>query len=945
MRTARRLLAGGVAPRPTRVLALVLLVTCFLAAAAPRLLEVFQTRILRETLAAAPAVDRTVSVTTGLVASGIGRSPGGSRQPGSGRPPGGDREAGQLSATTAVLRRGIRPPLASPRGSAWASVTTPDLSVLNPAATARPGVKDPQLEIVYRDPVRGHLRLIAGTLPDRFSAGQVTGQRITTLDVAVTAATAARFGLHPGSDLRIGTQPVNPKTGHLVLQATGLPRAVLHVTGVVRPTGPSTAFWTYDSLAAGPVLQDAFSRFPYWAGAVFIGPDELAALPSVYSGQPLSLLWDLPLSMSSLTASQVPQVQGALQALQVSRLAVAAGAPYPQPLMITPNPQTVLAPFPAQQAAAGLVLSLTITGVFGIGVVLILLASRLVVDRRDAELEALRARGSSLPGLALRVLAGTGPLVVISLAAGIIAAVAASPGGGVPASWEMAALLGVIALAGPPLLAMLRHRDSAQSRRAARADVTIRRRSTRRAVAELSAAALAVLLVAALRFRAPAGGGGVNLVTGTGPLLVALLAALLAIRCYPAPLRMALRLTTRRRGAAVYLGLARAARSAATALLPALALILAMTLAGFGGMIAATVTSARVADSWQQVGADATVTVADLHPITAAAAAMLARVAGTRHSVTVSDEAGRLLIGGHVVSTTAVDAPPVRYAALSADTPLGSFAPSLLADRARGGARQPGHPAAAVPVLVSPGMASLSGRTGTLATDVDQPLRVRVAGVLPATPAVPDGSFIVVPAWAANRAAGPWPVNEALLTGADLNAAALRGIVRRFIPGGALTLRAAVLRQDAAASPLASAATRIFALCLAAAALLAVVAVVLGFALSADSRERLLVTLTTLGLRHRQAMAVAAGEALPLLVVAVAGGLLAALALPVAVGPALNLAVFIGTGPAVTVHPALLPLAAAAGGTALLVVLAAIGQSAVATRGSIGQALRKEEDP
>jgi predicted lysophospholipase L1 biosynthesis ABC-type transport system permease subunit len=154
-----------------------------------------------------------------------------------------------------------------------------------------------------------------------------------------------------------------------------------------------------------------------------------------------------------------------------------------------------------------------------------------------------------------------------------------------------------------------------------------------------------------------------------------------------------------------------------------------------------------------------------------------------------------------------------------------------------------------------------------------------------------------------------------------------------------------VLRQDAAASPLASAATRIFALCLAAAALLAVAAVVLGFALSADSRERLLVTLTTLGLRHRQAMAVAAGEALPLLVVAVAGGLLAALALPVAVGPALNLAVFIGTGPAMTVHPALLPLAAAAGGTALLVVLAAIGQSAVATRGSIGQALRKEEDP
>ena len=153
-----------------------------------------------------------------------------------------------------------------------------------------------------------------------------------------------------------------------------------------------------------------------------------------------------------------------------------------------------------------------------------------------------------------------------------------------------------------------------------------------------------------------------------------------------------------------------------------------------------------------------------------------------------------------------------------------------------------------------------------------------------------------MPAWAANRADGPWPVNQALLTGAGLSETALQAIVHRSIPGGTLTLRAAVLRQDIAASPLASAATQVFTLCLAAAALLAVAAVVLGFALSADSRKRLLVTLTTLGVRSRQAKTVAVLEALPLLVVAVAGGLLAALALPLAVGPALNLAVFIGAG-------------------------------------------------
>jgi putative ABC transport system permease protein len=922
MRTARRLLAGGGAPRPSRVLALVLLATCFVTAAAPRVLEILQTRVLRETLAAAPAVDRSVSVASGWVtARRVGRS----------HPTG-----AQLTATAPVLRRAIQPPLTAPPASTWTSVTTPDLDVLNPAASARPGVKDPELEIVYRNPLHGNLRLAAGALPDHYSAAVVAGRRVMVLDVAVTVVTAARFGLHPGSDIRIGTQPVNPRTGRLALRATGPPDAVLHVVGLVRPSSPSSAFWTYDQFVPTPVLQGAFSSSPFWGGAVLIGPRELAALPFVFPGQQLSLLWDFPLRMGSLTASQVPQAQAALRGLNGSLIVTVAGARYPLPLTISGNPQAVLASFPPQESAADQVLSLTITGLFLIAVVLILLASRLIVERRDEELAALRARGSSLPGLALRILADTGPLLVVSLAAGIAAAVAVSPGGSVIASWEMAALLGATALAAPPLLAVIRHRDSAQPRRAARADVTIPRRSPRRAVAEMSAAALAVLVVAALRFRAP-GGGGVNLVTGTGPLLVALLAALVAIRCYPAPLRLLLRFSAHRRGATGYLGLARAARSASTALLPALALILAMALAGFGGMVASTVAGARVAGSWQQVGADASVTVADIHPITAAAAAKLARVPGTRHAVTVSDESGRLLIAGRVVNTTAVDTAPVPYAALSADTPFGSFAPSLLADRGRAAT-------AAIPVLVSPDMASLAGRTGTLSTNVDQPLLVRVAGVLPATPAVPSGSFMVVPAWAANRNAGPWPVNEALLTGAQLDPAALRSIVHSAIPGGTLTLRAAVLRQDIAASPLASAATQIFALCLAAAALLAVAAVVLGLALSADSRKRLLVTLTTLGLRSRQARAVALLEALPLLVVAVAGGLLAALALPVAVGPAVNLAVFIGSGPAVAVQPALLPLAVAAGGTAVLVIVTALGQSAAAMRGSIGQALRKGAD-
>ncbi len=427
---------------------------------------------------------------------------------------------------------------------------------------------------------------------------------------------------------------------------------------------------------------------------------------------------------------------------------------------------------------------------------------------------------------------------------------------------------------------------------------------------------------------------GVSLVTGTGLLLVAVVAALVVIRCYPLPLRLALRLAGPRRGAAGYLGLARAARSSSAALLPALALILAMALAGFGGMVQSTVTSARIAESWRQVGADATVSTGDLQPLTRAAATRLARTPGARHGLALSAEDSRLTVNGHQIEATAIDTDPGPYAQLSGDTPDGTFAPSLLAPRA-----------GPIPVLVSPGLAGLTGRTGLLSTSVDRPLTVQVVGVLPATPAVTSGSFLVIPSWAANRGSyGPWPLNKALLTGSGLDAAALRATVHGLVPHGKLTLRSAVLTRPALASPMARAAQKLFVLCLAAAALLAIAAIVLGFSLAAASRRQLLLTLTALGLPRRQARAVVLLEALPLLIVAVAGGLLAAAALPTAIGSALNLAIFVGSGGAQSVQLGVLPLALAAGGTALLVILTALGQTGVAMRGSVTTALRKGED-
>jgi putative ABC transport system permease protein len=364
-----------------------------------------------------------------------------------------------------------------------------------------------------------------------------------------------------------------------------------------------------------------------------------------------------------------------------------------------------------------------------------------------------------------------------------------------------------------------------------------------------------------------------------------------------------------------------------------------MALAGFGGMVVTTIGQARTANSWRQVGADASVSVGDTNPISPAASRALRRVPGARQAMTVSSETGQLVVGGRQLGVSAVDAGPAAYAALSAATPFGSFKPSLIGPGAAGGG-----PGAPIPVLASPTIAAQLGqRTGVLTVDVDKALRVRVAGVLGATPGAPSGAFIVIGSWAANRDDGPWPPNLALLTGAAISGPALRAVVAGHVPGGHLQVRADVLRRAVAASPLASPAQRLFALCLGAAALLAVAAAALGMVLAADSRRRLLSTLTALGLRRRQLRAVALLESLPLLIVSVAGGLLAALALPSAVGPALSLAVFVGPGPPVAVQLGLLPLLAAAVGTAVVVLVIALGQSSAVARADLGQAMREGE--
>ena len=158
-----------------------------------------------------------------------------------------------------------------------------------------------------------------------------------------------------------------------------------------------------------------------------------------------------------------------------------------------------------------------------------------------------------------------------------------------------------------------------------------------------------------------------------------------------------------------FLGLAQAARAPATTILPLFAVVLALTLAAFTGMLRDAVSRGQTAASWRATGADAVLN-AELSStaISPAAQRAAAAVPGVQHAT--ASQVTRWVLPGHgQLSVVAVN--PASYPAVLASTPWPAMRPGQLA--ALTGPRPgPGQP---VPVLASPAAAAaLRGSPGKL---------------------------------------------------------------------------------------------------------------------------------------------------------------------------------------------------------------------------------------
>lgn len=745
--------------------------------------------------------------------------------------------------------------------------------------------------VVRVDPgLEQRVRWDAGRAPGRSSetrvvVGRGLRSRTPVVPVALASGTAQRWGVRVGDLLRTDPRS-DDRDASMPMQ--------LRVVGTYTPLDPADEHWRSDPLALGSVA------YPGGDGEGSVERTSLLVSPAAYGALGSALLpdepardgfalglfhtWSYVVRTDRVTDPDVPVLRSAL-----TRLQGADQAWGPQRPQVRSGLPGVFDRHRTAVATTAVVVDIVSWGVVVLIALLAALAATAVVRRRRPTLDLLAARGASPARVAALLTAALAGWVTAGAVAGALLGWAVTPDG------RGGRLLGVLALVVGPLGVA-----------AALAGRRVTLGPGRRVVIEVALLSGALLAVLSLRSR----GGSVGTdqpdpYAALAPVLVALAAAVVAIRLHPLPTRALARLASRGTGARWFLALTRSAREGAAGLVPTTAIVVAATLVTFLAGVATSVERERGVAAYRLVGADVRVDLDRVDPQDpgrlAARPGMGAVTAAWVGGATVYGEAGA---GSTAVLLVAVD--PTAYADIVSGTPL-AFSPDpfsgwsardprALSSNALEGARQ---------IEVS-----------------DRMVPVRMAGVAPGLAREASGAgaarrpVVLMPLSALQESVSGLRPNT-LFARADADAA------RALAEGRSLTplVQQVVTRtgrvEEVASRPLSQLVTLSVVAGGAASLALSLLAVVLLLTLSAPARRELLVRLRTMGLAPRGDWRLGVGEVLPLaLTAAVVGAGLGCL-VPGLLGGALDLAPYTGGPP----HP---PVRPSAGWTIMVVVLALV---------------------
>ncbi|MEV5172175.1 FtsX-like permease family protein [Streptomyces flaveolus] len=735
--------------------------------------------------------------------------------------------------------------------------------------TVSPAVPDPWLprptglpahiSLAAQSGLADHARVRTGRLP---GAPHPVDATTPEVEAAVTAATAKALHIQVGSVVH--------------MPAPGRDPLAVRVTGILVPRDPDGAYWSTVPLLRTPTLVTLPTPGPdpdkYWLGALLLAPEAAPALLGTSTNP--ARYWHLVPDLRGLHAHDLDRLRPAVAALESGPGLQRARAVTDDGTDINTDLDDALASFSRLRSGIAPLVSVAAAGTATVVAVVLLMTGGLAADRRRAELALLRARGASLSGLAGRLLAETAVTAVPAGALGLAGSLLVVPAGRVVPAVLSALAVTLAACAALPLRAALAHR--AVRLTAPREDLASVRPSRRRTVAELTLLVLAAGAVATLRRRGTTG----DELTAVAPVLVGVTAALLLLRLYPLLLRRLSGPAGRLRGAVGHLSLARAGRTQASAVLPLLALLTALTTAAFGGSVLAGVAEARDRAALLTVGADARADAGA--PLPADAPARARSVSGVR-AVTPVSIAYQAKPEDGENEVPLVGVVPRGYGALTAHTGLGTFPADRLTAGGRsgagrltaGGGSATGHLAAddrsgPLPAVASPSVASSYGtrRPFLVRLEDGSAVTVRIVLVRDRTPALSGPDFLLV-----DRAGLPAPAGRPttlLLTGEHVDADALRKAV-----GGSAAVRVrAEERARYADSPLQSGAEHVYTAAVVTGAGFAVLALLLSLLRAAPERSALLARLRTMGLTRAESRRLLILESLPQALLAALGGTL-----------------------------------------------------------------------
>ena len=726
------------------------------------------------------------------------------------------------------------------------------------------------------------------TVPGRQGTLPGEPEDATLFEVALSTEIAEALGVALGDRLEL----VPDTDDILVGQFSSPVRAAADVVGLYAVDDPTDAYWFNDSSLELPNVIVISPNLQLIYGTALLSAEAYPAL--IEKGLPARYAWREIIDPQRLNAGATDELAGDLRQMQTRYPPFVTSLLDADVTTLQTGLLGLLEDFAAERRTAEAVLVTAALGPAAVASAAVALVALLMVHRRRRAVTLVRGRGGSVGQLLGSHLVEGLLIAAPSAALAYVAAVTI-----VDARASMwSPIAAALAAAGAALVLVLTalRPATAALREVEREAPTPVRASPRRIAIEILVIVLAAGGAILLRQRGIAGGSSAGELAGVDPLLAAvpaligLAVALVTIRVYPLPLRVAGWFADGWRGMVPALGLWRAARTGDVGSLPLIVLLVTVAIGAFSSTIFVTVERGQSDASWQEVGADLTITPGTRpFPSDFDATTLPGVEAAARMHSDVAALGGR---GGSRVRMHALDTP--AYLTVTAGTGADADLPASMRDTPI-----PDQP---LPAILSRAVATGGPRPIRAGDELEmlvsaRLVTVKVEEIRASFPGIdPDESWLVVPLEALRAAAGDraFTASAIFLSAPGTTASATQAAMDEILPATTVTGRAEVL-AELRSGPLVRGVGAGFVIAVVVAIAYAALATTAALVLVSAVRSRETAHLRTLGMTSRGLLALAAIEHGPAVLAATVIGVGLGVGVAWFVAPGLDLAGLIGS--------------------------------------------------